>query len=141
MSTSQIYAVLKRLVHEGLIEGKPVISRDAPSKMEYSITQKGEEKLHDWLYEPNPSPGIHWIRVIFFSKLYIASLLGKQTDEIIENQQTVCKQQQKSFTLARKQARTQFEGLVLDYVIDQLHAALQSLQNLPKVPLSINISK
>ena len=137
MSTSQVYAVLKRLEKKELIDGKPILGRDAPSRMEYSITKKGEEKLHDWLYEANPSPGIHWIRVVFFSKLYIASLLGMPTDEIIEIQQDVCRKQLNSFTMARKHARVRFEELVLDYVIGQLKTALSSMENLPRTPLII----
>ncbi len=90
MSTSQVYAVLKRLVKEGLILGKSVQVREAPTRMEYTITAKGEKKLQEWLYEANPSPSIHWIRVIFFSKIYIANLLGIPIDEIIDHQQKVC---------------------------------------------------
>ncbi len=63
MSTSQIYAVLKRLALSGAIEGEEVDVRDAPSKLVYSLTAKGENQLTDWLYEENPSTSIHLIRV------------------------------------------------------------------------------
>lgn len=130
MSTSQVYAVLKRLEKEGLVIGKAVHRREAPSRKEYSITFEGEEKLKTWLYDTNPSPSIHWIRVIFLSKLYIADLLTMPKNEIIEHQRRVCFSQHQDFSKERHQAQTDFEGLVLDYILNQLDAAQNWLEAL-----------
>jgi len=130
MSTSQVYAVLKRLEIEGLVIGKSVHSKEAPSRKVYSITPLGEEKLNAWLYETNPSPSIHWIRVIFLSKLYIADLLEMSKDEIIEHQIGSCQSQHKVFSKERNKAQTAFEGLILDYILNQLDAALDWLETL-----------
>jgi len=130
MSTSQVYAVLKRLEKAGLVIGKAVHSREAPSRKEYSITSVGEKKLYAWLYDPNPSPSIHWIRVIFLSKLYIADLLEMAKDEIIENQKRSCDSQHKVFSKERSKAQSSFEELVLDYILNQLDAAQDWLEKL-----------
>ncbi|MEA3328076.1 MAG: PadR family transcriptional regulator, partial [Chloroflexota bacterium] len=80
MSTSQLYAVLKRLEEDGLIVGQHVVVKYAPSRIEYSITEEGDRNLTAWLNDENPSSSIHRLRVIFMSKLYIANLLKMPID-------------------------------------------------------------
>ena len=45
LGTSQIYAVLKRLETQGLIAGRAVESADAPTRVEYSLTEAGMQSL------------------------------------------------------------------------------------------------
>ena len=90
MSTSQIYAVLKRLESEGAIVGQPIPQPDAPARTEYHITTQGKDSLAAWLADSHPPISIHRIRVVFLSRLYIATLLGQPTDVIIERQLSVC---------------------------------------------------
>src|SRR5215813_12827997 len=58
LSTSQLYAVLKRLDAQGLTAGREVSTTDAPTRMEYKLTQAGEDRLQAWLNEPYPSPSV-----------------------------------------------------------------------------------
>jgi len=125
LSTSQLYAVLKRLEEEGAIEGKQVFPSDAPAKMVYSVTDKGVSKLEKWIYDLKPSASIHRIRVLFLSRLYIADLLGISVTEIIENQKSVCEKQRIIFLNEKEKAGTSFEKLTLDFIIGQLEAALR----------------
>lgn len=128
MSTSQLYAVLKRLEREGLILGQQFHSKDAPSRIEYSITPTGEKRLQNWLYETKPSTSIHKIRVLFTSRLYIANLIEMPIEEIISYQKIVCLAKHKEFLMERSQVNNHLEGLILDYIIGQLDSALDWLE-------------
>src|ERR1044071_933268 len=75
LSTSQLYAVLKRLEAQGLTEGHEVTVPDAPTRTEYRLTDAGQDRLHAWLNDLAPSASINRVRVEFLSRLYIARLL------------------------------------------------------------------
>lgn len=90
LSTSQIYAVLKRLERDGLITGETVTTGQAPPRTEYRLTESGERDLWAWLNEARPSASIRRIRVEFMSRLYIAQLLSIPTDALIQQQRGAC---------------------------------------------------
>src|SRR5690606_30841054 len=58
LSTSQLYAVLKRLDQKGDIRGVEVTPPDAPTRTEYQLTEFGHNRLRAWLYDQQPSPSI-----------------------------------------------------------------------------------
>src|SRR5579859_648129 len=62
LSTSQLYAVLKRLESQGLTEGHEVCVPDAPPRTEYALTLEGESRLQLWLHELHPSASVHRVR-------------------------------------------------------------------------------
>jgi DNA-binding PadR family transcriptional regulator len=130
LSTSQLYAVLKRLEDSGAVVGADVEVSDAPARREYQILPKGEAQLNQWLYEKQPSASLHRIRVIFLSRLYIAGLLDLPVDEIIQNQITMCKKQHQAFVEERQQTETKIEYLALDLVVHQLSAVIAWLDKL-----------
>jgi DNA-binding PadR family transcriptional regulator len=135
LSTSQLYAVLKRLEEAGEITGEEVNSEDAPAKVVYSVTGKGLSKLNTWLYDPEPSASIHRIRVLFLSRLYIADLLEVETDKIISNQKEACIDQLHVFLEEREKTGNTFENLTVDFIIGQLNAAITWLDQVG-IPLS-----
>lgn len=124
MSTSQLYAVLKRLEEEGTIAGREIPCKDAPSRTEYSLTDLGESRLNTWLYDPFPPISIHRIRVQFLSRLYIATLLNLPTDEIITHQLVVCRVQREVVEKEAKSTKSSVEALTLDFVLGQLNACI-----------------
>ena len=124
MSTSQLYAVLKRLEENGLIKGSQVDVQDAPARIEFSITEEGNKRLNAWLYDNNPPTSIHRIRVMFLSRLYIGFLLDLQLDEVIKAQIDVCEEQKSAFEEAQRQSSSEIETLANKYIIGQLDAAL-----------------
>src|SRR5512140_1125498 len=105
LSTSQLYAVLKRLETQGLTEEHDVSVPDAPMRKEYRLTEKGVARLLAWLDEPAPSASIHRVRVEFLSRLYIARLLNLPTTPIVERQKAVC--QHKRAELAAQLAQAE----------------------------------
>src|SRR5689334_14758006 len=90
LSTSQLYAVLKRLETQGLTVGIEVTCPDAPTRTEYSLTQAGQDQLIRWLNDIAPSSSVHRVRVEFLSRLYIARLLNIPTLDIVQRQKSVC---------------------------------------------------
>ena len=129
MSTSQLYAVLKRLEDEGAIKGKRVEMLDAPSRIDYSITEVGEARLMAWLYDPQSPISIHEIRVMFLSRLYIASKLGMPVNEILAYQEEACIKQREKFFAERLTIAAPVEKLAVEFVIGQLEAALAWIKN------------
>jgi DNA-binding PadR family transcriptional regulator len=132
LSASQLYAVLKRLEDSGAIQGIDVESPDAPSRREYQLLPAGEQQLQDWLFEKHPSASLHRIRVIFLSKLYIASQLGQPVGEIFQNQIAACKQQHDAFQMELQGADGDINQLALDLVINQLSAVIGWLESYKK---------
>jgi DNA-binding PadR family transcriptional regulator len=128
MSTSQLYAVLKRLERDGAISGREIPTPNAPPRTEYEISTLGEDRLHRWLYDPHPSPSIHRIRVMFLSRVFIANLLNVSHGEIVKNQVDACKEQIDIFKSRKQVKDSDFEKLAVNYVISQLNSAVQWLE-------------
>jgi DNA-binding PadR family transcriptional regulator len=134
LSTSQLYAVLKRLETQGLTIGQEMTCVDAPTRTEYSLTEAGQARLEAWLSEPCPSASIHRVRVEFLSRLYIARLLNMPTVDIVERQKAVCLAKHAELVEQRTQAAPGIEILTLDLVIAQLVVILQWLDRCELVP-------
>ena len=130
MSTSQIYAVLKRLEIQGLIAGSKTPSTDGPPKKEFSITPQGKITLNDWLHATNPSTSIRRIRVEFLSKLYIARLLGLPTSKIITPQIQSCQRQKQKLAKRYAEIDSEMEKVAVGFILGQLDAALSWLERL-----------
>lgn len=135
MSTSQIYAVLKRLESKAAIKGTPVPQPDAPPRVEYQITAKGEAQLADWLADPQPPISIHRIRVVFLSRLYIATLLDQPTEGITSRQLAVCEAQLEKVKTRIQTTSSDVEELTLTFVRGQLESAIAWLNHCREQPL------
>lgn len=133
MSTSQLYAVLKRLEASGAIRGRQIEVDDAPSRVVYTITDCGENQLAAWLLDPDPPTSIHRIRVLFLSRIYIARLLDEPVDQILTRQKKVCVKQLQNLINERQKVNSLFECLTLDYIIAQLNSAISWLDHCRKV--------
>ncbi len=128
MSTSQLYAVLKRLEYIGAIIGNPVETKIGPERIEFLITEIGDEKINKWLYNPLPSPSIHKIRVLFISRVYIANLLRYSTEPIVAAQLSSCIRQRETINRNRNENVSAVEKITNDYIINQLDAAIAWLE-------------
>lgn len=124
LSTSQLYAVLKRLEKAGFITGQEIPSPDAPARVQYRITQSGRQQLEGWLHEPQPSASVRRVRVEFLSRLYIARLLNIPTQPLVARQKKACQQQLAALIAQREAAAPGVGFLALELVIAQLQAIL-----------------
>jgi DNA-binding PadR family transcriptional regulator len=124
MSTSQIYAVLKRLEQQHLIAGEQAQSETAPTRMVYQLTPEGERRLNAWLLAEQVSPSVRRIRVEFLSRLYIARLLEVATAPIVAAQRSVSVTELERLQDERRYAHGAVEQLALDFMIAQVEAIL-----------------
>lgn len=138
LSTSQIYAVLKRLEKRGFIIGQQVASDNAPTRTEYTLTDAGESQLGDWLHEPCPSASIRRVRVEFLSRLYIARELNIPTHAIVENQRAACREKLTQLVDERDSAEHGVDYLALELHISQLQAVLGWIGRCEMMPKSVD---
>lgn len=134
LSTSQLYAVLKRLAAAGLIMGQEIESPHAPPRTEYRLTEAGRERLYAWLHEPQPSASIRRVRVEFLSRLYVARLLNLPTIPIVQQQKAACHNQRAELVIQRDRMQPGVGYLALELVIAQLDAVLQWIDRCELVP-------
>ena len=127
LSTSQIYAVLKRLETQGFIVGRALESADAPTRIEYTLTGAGEQRLEAWLTEAQPSASVRRVRVEFLSRLYIARLLNLPTLELVRRQKQSCRQRRTARIVDRDCAAPGVGRLALELEVAQLESILDWL--------------
>jgi DNA-binding PadR family transcriptional regulator len=127
LGTSQIYAVLKRLETQGLIAGRALESADAPTRVEYTLTEAGGQRLEAWLIEAQPSASVRRVRVEFLSRLYIARLLNFPTLEIVRRQKETCRQRLAARIGDRDCAEPGIGRLALELEVAQLETILDWL--------------
>jgi DNA-binding PadR family transcriptional regulator len=125
LSTSQLYAVLKRLEGQGLIAGRQVDSPDAPPRTEYTLTETGWVRLQEWLHERQPSSSIRRVRVEFLSRLYVMRLLDLPGGQVIEAQKNTCREAQAHLHARRDQIGPGIGRLALEFMIAQMDAVLR----------------
>lgn len=134
LSTSQIYAVLKRLDGLGLIVGRSITSPDAPTRVEYTLTPAGIRRLESWLTEPEPPSSVRRVRVEFLSRLYIARLLDLPTRDIVRAQKQSCRHRRAACVIDRDCAAPGVGRLALELEIAQLDAILDWIDRCEIVP-------
>ncbi len=125
MSTSQLYAVLKRLEQQGLVNGQEVQAIDAPTRTEYRLTESGRDSLNNWLSNQHPSASIRRVRVEFLSRLYIARLLGHPTVALVQYQKTACQVQREILLAQCAEAQAGVGLLASEFMLAQMDAVLQ----------------
>jgi len=133
LSTSQIYAVLKRLETQRLISGNAVPVPDAPVRIEYCLTEQGLKHLAAWL-DADPSPSIRRVSVEFLSRLHIARLLNISTINIVRRQKIICQQRYNDLVIERDQAESGIRWLKKELEISKMGAILQWIDRCELVP-------
>jgi len=135
LSTSQIYAVLKRLDAQGLISGQEIGSADAPMRVEYTLTDAGMRRLEAWLSDSEPSASVRCVRVEFLSRLYLARLLNLPTLEIVRHQKESCRQRRAALLIECDCAEPGVGRLALELEIAQIDAIFQWIDRCELTPL------
>jgi DNA-binding PadR family transcriptional regulator len=136
LSTSQLYNVLKRLERGRLVIGCEVATENGPPRMEYTLSETGQQHLKAWLYDSEPSPSIRRIRVEFLSRLFIARELKLSTLEIVYNQREACLRERERLMTERDEAQPGINMLAIEFVIEQLDAVLRWLERCEMIPAS-----
>ena len=89
---SQIYRALKKLETQGFVQQRRVIQEDYPDKKVYSLTDAGEEELHNWLTTPltlaDAPMREGWLGQLFFGSFMAEDDLKAVIDTYIHDTQT-----------------------------------------------------
>lgn len=91
LSTSQLYALLKKLENSELIDGREEETDCAPMRTVYWLTPRGRDQLNAWLNDEAPSASSRAVRTEFLSRVYIAQLLRRPLAPIIRAQREACR--------------------------------------------------
>lgn len=135
LSTSQLYAVLKRLQTQGFITGEEAYSLDAPPRMVYRITPGGKAYVQAWLSESQPSPSVRRVRVDFLSRLYVARLLNQSPADIIRYQKVSCLTKLDMLLSEQDFTDTSTGSLALALEIAQFEAILAWITQLEQIAI------
>lgn len=128
LSTSQLYAMLRRMERAGLIHGTQIETPEGPPRTEFTLSAAGNARLEAWFQDPSPSTSIRRIRLEFLSKIYLAKALKRPTDEIFLAQLQMCGQKLVELQSARGQLDDDcFQAISLDFAIGQLAAVVDWL--------------
>jgi DNA-binding PadR family transcriptional regulator len=138
LSTSQLYAVLKRLENNGFIVGKELESDNAPRRTEYTVTDEGQRKLRCWLEDTSPSASIRRVRVEFLSRLYIARLLNLPTQPIVFHQRASCKRSRAELVAHLASLPPGVGRLAVELHIAQLDAILNWIDRCEMMPRGLH---
>lgn len=74
-SQSQVYALLKRLEAEGLIQSNREIQEKRPDRTTLFLTESGKNAFLSWLNTPT-QPSSRAIRMEFLTRIFFASQIG-----------------------------------------------------------------
>ncbi|MBO9310564.1 MAG: helix-turn-helix transcriptional regulator [Chloroflexi bacterium] len=139
VNVSQLYNTLKRLERDGLISGEGVPSESGPPRTVYHLTEAGRDQLMLWLHDPMPSASIRRVRVEFPSRLFVASLLRLPTETIIARQRAACQRERDRLAAERTQAPNGMAQLAIAFAIEQLEAALRSIDHCEQALLATSL--
>ncbi|MDB5078947.1 MAG: transcriptional regulator, PadR-like family [Chloroflexi bacterium] len=127
LEMSMLYGLLKKLEREGLLNGKDEPLTEHKSRRIVELTPAGQAEFEAWLAEPV----LHnrEIRFSFLVKLYFArrrsqALVLQLLNEQIEFNQALLK---KLLNQKQTAAPRQFDAWVVDFRLEQTHAALRWL--------------
>lgn len=138
ISQSQMYAILKRLEAQGLIEGLVEARENSPSRRYLAITPAGLSHFTAWLMSPSDCSS-RVLRMEFISRLFFAGMQGGSLPAIIVEDQVAQIERQLAnhvALLATLPEEEVFNRLGVDFRIHQLRAELAWLQDavIPLLP-------
>lgn len=138
ISQSQMYAILKRIEAQGLIEGLVEERSGSPSRRYLAITPAGLAHFSSWLMSPTDCSS-RVLRLEFISRLFFASLEGGELPGILVGDQIqVLRHQLENHEALLEGLPTEdfFNRLGVDFRVHQLRAELAWLEEavLPHLP-------
>ncbi len=127
VSTSQLYALLKRLDKEGFVNSSLEAQDTRPSKRVFSILPPGRERFLKWLN--SPTDHARDLRIEFLAKLYFFHHLGIQGGSALVNSQITLLEQFEEILRKKKLAEgDDYRRLVYGFRISTLEGWLDWLK-------------
>jgi PadR family transcriptional regulator AphA len=126
LSMSQIYALLKRLENEGMVESKREWQESRPAKKIFSLTQTGKRRFLSWVQ--SPVQHVRDFRIEFMAKLFfIRELQLRQGDSLIDRQIEVLQEKIGGIEGAKEKITDGFERVLFSFKTAQTSAVLKWL--------------
>jgi PadR family transcriptional regulator AphA len=128
VSTSQLYALLKRLEQEGLLQGNLETQETRPSKRVLTLTDEGKASFTDWVHRPTMH--VRDFRMEFMTKLFFFfyySMPG--ADRLVGSQIGLIKARMEDIRSQSEKNTDPFKTLVFEYkiqMIEGLHSWLST---------------
>ncbi len=127
VSTSQLYALLKRLDQAGLVDSSLETQDTRPSKRVFAITPAGRERFLKWL--KNPTDHARDLRIEFLAKLYFFQHLGLGGgNELLNSQVAILARLEKRLIQKKKAEKDHYRRLVYGFKIATLKGWLEWLK-------------
>jgi len=123
VSTSQLYALLKRLEKDKLLHSKVELQDSRPSKRIFTLTDKGQKAFLGWLN--SPTEHVRDFRIEFIGKLFFFNHLSlKGGPDLIDAQIQVIKRVEGRVRQRREVEKDPFNRLVCGFKIETLENLL-----------------
>ncbi len=127
VGTSQLYAVLKRLEKERLVESWMEHQETRPSKRIFNLTNAGTKKFVQWI--KSPSEHVRDMRVEFLAKLYFIKRYNFEWGaELLASQADILKEKRSALATLRKKEKDQYLRLVCSFKLATISAWLKWLE-------------
>ena len=128
LSMSQIYALLKRLEKEGMVESKREWQENRPAKKIFSLTQTGKRRFLSWVQ--SPVQHVRDFRIEFMAKLFfIRELHLKKGNSLIDRQIEVLQKKLGGIEGSKERITDGFERVLFSFKIAQTSAVLKWLHD------------
>jgi DNA-binding PadR family transcriptional regulator len=127
VSTSQLYALFKRLERDGLVRSNVELQGVRPSKRVFTLQPLGRRSFLDWLR--SPTTHVRDLRIEFLAKLFFLRMLSiAGGDELIQSQIDVLERTKKRVTKRQCTEQDPYQKLVLSFRTATLKGWLQWLK-------------
>lgn len=127
VSSSQLYAVLKRLESQGLLKCSLKAQKTRPAKRVFSLTPVGKKGFLEWLR--SPVEHVRDLRIEFIAKLFFFHRLSvKGGEDLIKIQIESLGELKKKFKNGRDKENDPFKKLVFGIKVMTIEAWLQWLR-------------
>ena len=128
LSMSQVYALLSRLEHEGLVISRQEWQESRPAKKIFSLTQTGKRRFLSWVQ--SPVQHVRDFRIEFMAKLFfIRELRLRQGDSLVDRQIEVLQKKIGEIEGSKERITDGFERILFSYKTAQTSAVLKWLHD------------
>lgn len=117
VSTSQLYALLKRLEESGLLDSSMETQSSRPSKRVFFLTNEGKEAFLNWVH--SPTEHVRDFRNEFISKLFFFHNLALEGGtDLVDAQVEILERLKNRLQRRGKMEQDPFNRLVYGYKLD-----------------------
>jgi DNA-binding PadR family transcriptional regulator len=127
LSMSQVYALLKRMEHNGVVISQEKWQERRPAKKIFSLTQKGKKIFLHWVC--SPVEHVRDVRMEFLAKLFFMRELHlKEGPSLIDKQIAVLEEKLRAIERSKEKITDEFQTALYSFKTSQTTAALEWLR-------------